>query len=128
MPVSRSSVIRRGSACALGALLVSTIACGGETKYDVYLKGQAIEGEAERGPCRLHYTEQSQAAPLSGDQVLQCLRETERALEQYEKAAAMGYDDADFERVHTRAQERKKRLESMLEMVRKMERDQLRRR
>jgi hypothetical protein len=107
------------------AILTTGLGCGGETKYDIYLKGAEIEGEAERGVCRLQYTEASQAAPLSGDQVLQCLRETERALELYEKAAAMGYDDADFKRVHARAIERKERLEGMLSMVREMEREQL---
>jgi hypothetical protein len=106
------------------AALVPSLACG-ETKYDIYMKGAEIEGAAERGVCQLQYTEPSQAAPLSGDQVLRCLRETDRALEYYERAAAMGFEDVDFKRVHARAIERKERLESMLSMVREMERDQL---
>jgi hypothetical protein len=108
------------------AVLACVVVVGcGETKYDVYMKGATIEGDAERGVCQLQYTDPSQAAPLSGDQVLQCLRETERAIEHYERAAAMGYEDADFQRVHARAIERKERLESMLAMVREMEREQL---
>lgn len=118
--VSAVSLVRFGSV----SVLVACLGCGGERKYDVYMQGAKIEGDAERGVCRLHYSDASQAAPLSGDQVLQCLRETERALEYYERAAAMGYQDVDFERVHARAIERKERLESMLAMVREMEREQ----
>jgi hypothetical protein len=119
-----SSFVRSfARACVLGVFALCS-GCG-ETKYDVYMKGATIEGEAERTVCRLHYTEQSQAAPLSGNQVLACLRETDRALEHYERAAAMGFDDHDFKGIHARAIERKERLESMLAMVREMEREQL---
>ena len=108
----------------VASVLALGVGCG-DTKYDVYMQGAKIEGEAERGVCRLQYTEPSAAAPLTGDQVLECLRETQRALEYYERAASMGFQDHDFRRVHQRALERKERLESMLVMVREMERDQL---
>jgi hypothetical protein len=124
MSCRSAPIVSLACACT-AALLALGLGCGGESKYDIYMKGAAIEGEAERGVCRLHYTEASQAAPLSGDQVLQCLRETEKALEHYERAAAMGYGDVDFQRVHARAIERKERLESMLAMVREMEREQI---
>lgn len=107
------------------ALALLASGCG-ESKYDVYMKGLEIEGEAERGPCKLQYAEGAPQATLSGDQVAWCLKETERALELYDKAASMGYEDAEFQRVHQRAKDRKKRLESMVEMVREMERDQIR--
>lgn len=106
----------------------TALLCGGcpsQTKYDVYLEGAKIEGEAERGPCKLHYAKDAQAAELSGDKVALCLRETERALSYYDKAASMGYDDGDFKTAHERAQGRKARLESMLTMVREMEKEQL---
>jgi hypothetical protein len=102
----------------------SSLACNGESKYDVFLEGQKIEGEAERGPCKLHYADNSPAAKLNSDMVSECLAETDKAIGLYEKAHELGYDDADFQVVYDRAKERKARLESMLEMVRKMERDQ----
>lgn len=97
----------------------------GESKYDVFLEGQKIEGEAERGACALQYQEGSNAATISGDQVAWCLKETERALEYYDKAAAMGYDDPEFTRVYERAKTRRDSLKGKLEMIRRMEREQI---
>jgi hypothetical protein len=108
----------------LVAVFAGLSGCG-ESGYDIYLKGAVIEGEAERGPCKLHYTQASQAAPLSGNPVATCLKETEKALAYYEQAAATGYREPDFIRVLERARERKQRLESMLGMVRAMEREQM---
>ncbi len=116
--------MKRSVILACTTVLLSS-GCPSESKYDVYLEGAKIEGEAERGPCKLHYAKDAQAAELSGDKVAICLRETERALSFYDKAAAMGYEDADFKTAHARAQERKARLESMLTMVRQMEKEQL---
>ena len=110
-----------------GSILLLALLLGGcgDTKYDVYMKGLEIEGEAERGHCALQYQADAKAAVLSGDQVVLCLRETEKALEYYDKAAQMGYDDPEFVKVHERAKERKKRLEGMLKTVREMERENL---
>ncbi|GEM_PF-1429491 len=94
-----------------------------ETKYDVFMKGLQVEGEAERGACSLVYEPGSYAAVLSGDQVQHCLTGTEEALRHYERAATMGYADVEFTRVYERAKERRARLEDMLHMVRKMERE-----
>jgi hypothetical protein len=106
----------------LGPALVAALAgCNGETRHDVYMKGLTIEGDAERGPCKLHYGGDSFAATLSGDQVAECLRLTEQALELYDRAAQMGLADPDFVKVHERAKERKGRLESMLRNVRQIE-------
>jgi hypothetical protein len=120
------AAMRFGVAEFPGALVLGLVLLAGcpETKYDVYMKGLEIEGEAERGHCALQYQQDAKAAVLSGDQVVLCLRETERALEYYDKAAQMGHADADFVAVHTRAKERKARLEGMLSIVRDMEREQ----
>ena len=100
--------------------------CGdGRNKHDVYMEGLQVEAAAEKGPCKLHYAEGAQAAPLSGDKVQECLRRTEDAIVLYEEAAKLGMDDPDFERVRARAYERKQRLEGMLDTVRAMERGQL---
>lgn len=109
---------------------MGTAAAGcGETKYDVYLKGLEVEGEASRGACKLEYADNSQqgsmasAATLSGDQVASCLKATEDALGFYERAAAMGYRGPEFDQTYERAKARKDRLTSMLRIVRDMERD-----
>jgi len=112
----------------MSRLLLFAVAVGafvgcGESKYDVYMRGLEIEGNAERGPCKLHYEQGEQAARLDRSQITTCLKETQLAIEQYEKAKQMGYEDADFTRVYERAKERKGRLESMIEMVGEMERD-----
>ncbi len=86
------------------------------------MEGLQIEGDAERGPCKLHYVEGQQAAQLSGGQLASCLSRTKEALGKYDEAAKLGLDDLDFVRVHQRARERVERLEGMVEQVRKMER------
>lgn len=120
-------VIRRSrlvSAVAL-ALLSSVGGCG-ENKRDVFLRGLEIEGAAEKGPCRLHYAENAQAASLSGDDVANCLRETERAIVEYDRAAALGLaKEPEFIEVYDRAKLRRERLESMLRHVRAMETNQM---
>lgn len=110
-------------------LCLATIAVGsgcerGPNKHDLYMEGLQIEGDAERGPCKLHYAEGQDAAVISGDQLATCLARTEEALAKYEAAAAAGLEDVDFEKVHDRAKGRKERLEGMIEQVRKMERGQ----
>ncbi len=102
--------------------MVALVGCG-ETKYDIYMKGLEIEGDAERGPCKLTYAKGAHAAQISSGKLTQCLRETEKALALYQQAAELGYADADFKKVHARAQERKATLENMLEMVLQMEKD-----
>ena len=104
------------------ALLLS--ACGGPTKHDVFLEGQKIEGEAERGPCKLHYSPEAQAAVINSEIVKTCLTETEKAIALYEQSQQMGYSGPDFDRVYERAKERRDRLQSMLKMVGTMEKEQ----
>jgi hypothetical protein len=110
------------SRCLVVALVL--LGCNGQSKYDVFLEGQKVEGEAERGPCKLQYTSDSPAAVINSEIVKTCLHETEKAIALYEKAHEMGYDDADFHKVYDRAKERRERLESMLKMVGSMEREQ----
>jgi hypothetical protein len=105
-------------------VLLAALGCG-ENRRDVFQQGLEIEGAAERGPCMLHYAKNSPAAPLSGDMVDECLRQTDLALVQYDRAAALGLADPEFVAVHERAKERKQRLEQMLKMVRSIETDQL---
>lgn len=115
---------------ALSLVVVLSVVSGaglgagcGESKYDVYMKGLEIESEAEKGPCKLEYAEGEHAARLDRGQLAGCLAETNEAIAQYDKAKEMGYADVDFERVYERAQTRKARLEEMIEMVGRIERD-----
>jgi hypothetical protein len=105
------------------ALLLASSACArGPSKNDLYMEGLQIEGDAERGPCKLQYVEGQEAAQLSGDQLTNCLARTKDALAKYDEAARLGLDDPDFAKVHQRANERAARLEEMITQVRKMER------
>jgi hypothetical protein len=105
------------------ALLLAAAACTqGPNKNDLYMEGLQIEGDAERGPCKLHQAEGQDAALLSGDQLTNCLARTKDALAKYDEAARLGLDDPDFTKVHQRAKERIARLEDMIMQVRKMER------
>lgn len=109
---------------ALGACLLAG-GCG-ENRRDIFLRGLEIEGAAEKGPCRLHYAENAQAAALTGDNVAECLRQTELAIAEYEKAGAMGLDsEPDFVATYERAKERRERLASMLKHVRAIETSQM---
>lgn len=107
------------SCCVLFACVVG---CK-DSAYDVFMQGIKLEGEATNGPCQLKSDGSQQAASLSARQVAKCLRGTEAALERYEKAQAMGYDDADFTRILERARARKAHLENMRVMIQQMERD-----
>lgn len=110
------------AAALLGSLLGSLSGCG-ENKHDIYMRGLEIEGDAERGPCKLHYAKGEHAARLDRSQLTTCLVETQRAIAEYEKAKTLGYDEAGFAKVYDRAQHREARLEQMIEMVGEMERD-----
>lgn len=105
------------------APLVALLVGCGESSYDVYMRGLEIEGDAERGPCKLHYAKGEHAARLDKSQLTTCLVETQRAIAEYEKAKTMGYAEAGFAKVYERAHEREARLEQMIEMVGEMERD-----
>lgn len=86
------------------------------------MQGMKVEGEAERGPCKLIHDRAAGAAILSGDQVQGCLQRQAEALALYDRAAALGLKDADFVQAHTQARARVERLDGMLKMVREMER------
>jgi len=106
---------------ALCLLLLGPACKQGPNKNDLYMEGLQIEGDAERGPCKLHYVEGQPAAQLSGDQLTNCLARTKDALAKYDEAARLGLDDPDFVKVHQRAKDRITRLEDMVTQVRKME-------
>lgn len=124
--------VRPGRRRSLWMLAFATALACGETKYEVFLQALEAEGEAERGPCKLHYADTAasanfmSAATLSGDQIASCIAATDRALALFEKAASMGQPDAELQQAHERAKARKDKLSSMLRMVRQMERDALR--
>lgn len=117
-------LLRRFPSSLLLAAFAVTACNPGPNKRDVYMEGLQIEGDAERGPCKLHYAQGQDAAILSGDQVATCLLRTQEALAKYDEAARLGMDEPDFVTVHERAKERAARLEGMVEQIRKMERDQ----
>lgn len=113
---------RRPALRSLLLALLCAVACArGPSKNDLYMEGLQIEGDAERGPCKLHYQEGQPAALLSGDALTNCLARTKDALGKYDEAARLGLDDPDFVKVHQRAKERVTRIEAMLTQVRKME-------
>lgn len=116
-----SSVLLRCGLLLSGTML---LACRqGPDRRDLYMEGLQIEGDAERGPCKVHYAQGQQAASaLSGDKLASCLARTQEALAKYDQAAELGLDDLDFVKVHQRAKERITRIEAMIEQVRKMER------
>jgi hypothetical protein len=102
------------------ALLLAP-ACG-ESRQALYMQGMKVEGEAERGPCKLIHDAQAGAALLTGDQVQACWQKQGEALALYDRAAALGLEDADFVAAHAQARARVERLDGMLKMVREMER------
>jgi hypothetical protein len=102
-------------------VLLCVAGCG-ESRQALYMEGMKVEGDAERGPCKLIHDKEVGAALLTGDQVQQCLQMQSEALALYDRAAALGLKDVDFVRAHEQARERVKRLEGMLRMVREMER------
>lgn len=118
---SPASIARRSSVL-LGLLVVSIGCSSGPSKRDLYMEGLQIEGDAERGPCKLHYAKGQDAAALSGAQLASCLARTQEALAKYDEAARLGLDEPDFVKVHMRAKDRITRLEGMITQVRKMER------
>jgi cyanophycinase-like exopeptidase len=104
-------------------VLVSMVSTGcGESRQALYMEGMKVEGDAERGPCKLIHDKEVGAALLTGDQVQQCLQMQSEALALYERAAGLGLKDADFVKAHDQARGRVARLEGMLKMVREMER------
>lgn len=103
------------------ALGVSLLVGCGESPREVYVEGMKAEGDAERGPCKLMFDKELGQNVLSGDQVQACLKKQEEALALYDKAAALGLKDLEFQRTHERAQERAKRLQLMLTTIREME-------
>lgn len=105
-------------------LLVVTgavISCG-ESRQALYMEGMKVEGDAERGPCKLIHDKDAGATLLTGDQVQMCLKMQADALALYDRAAGLGLKDADFVQAHEQARGRVARLEGMLKMVREMER------
>ena len=111
-------------AVALGAALA---ACpSGETRHDAYMKGLQTEGEAERGPCKLTFDGGLRAQVLDSAQVAECLRMQEQAIAHYERARDLGMKgDPAFEQTYARALERRKRLESMLRNIARLEREKV---
>ena len=121
----QTDVMLRQVVSTMGAVaLLGALGCGKETRHDVYMRGLQVEGEAERGPCRIRFDGAAQAQVLDGDRVQECLEETERAIALYEQAMAMGSDqEPEVRQTHARSLERKKRLEDMLHQVRRMEQE-----
>lgn len=103
-----------------GLWVILAVGCG-ESAREVYLQGMKAEGEAERGPCKLVFDQQLGQNVISGDQIQSCLKGQEEALALYDRASALGLKDLDFERTREQAQERAKRLQTMLSTLRELE-------
>lgn len=104
----------------VGLWLVLVAGCG-ESPREVYLQGMKAEGEAERGPCKLIFDQQLGQNVISADQIQSCLKGQEDAAALYDRAAALGLKDLDFERTREQAHERAKRLRLMLSTLRELE-------
>ncbi|MCA9637610.1 MAG: hypothetical protein KC420_16395 [Myxococcales bacterium] len=114
---------RRAIARPVALALALLAACGGgPTKHELYMEGMKIEGEASRGECQPAFDTSLKAHVLDGDVVQGCLHKTEEAIALYEQAKAKGLEDLDFVKTHERALERKAHLESMLKVIRQIER------
>lgn len=96
-----------------------------ETKYDVFMRGLQLEGEAERGPCKMMWDAESQHHVINAAQINACLKAQEEALAVFEEAKGMGYTGPDFDRVYLRAGERRDRLKQMLKWVANREKEHL---
>jgi hypothetical protein len=99
-----------------------TVCESGPTKHELYMQGMQVEGEASRSECQPAFDAGMDTHVLDGDVVQGCLRKTEEAIALYEKAKAKGLEDLDFIQTYEKALERKKHLESMLRVVRELER------
>jgi hypothetical protein len=108
-------------------VVVAAVEMGcGENRRDIFQRGLEIEHAAEKGPCALQFDEKAKAVSLNGDDIAACLRETERAIVEYDKAAAKGLgSDPEFTRIYEQAKLRRDKLGSMLKQVRLMENEQL---
>ena len=107
----------------LGTALACLTGCQGESRYDAFLRAQKLEGEAERGACKLVFDSSVAAHIISGEAVARCLRAHREALAAYERAGAMGFEGADYERARAASQERVQQLESMVRTVEMLERE-----
>ncbi|MGB1700061.1 MAG: hypothetical protein ACPHRO_08920 [Nannocystaceae bacterium] len=98
--------------------------CSSETSYDVFVRAQQLEGEAERSACKLVFDSSAGAHVISSDDVARCLRQNKLALAEYERAGALGFRGEAFDRAVLAARDRVARLESMVRTVTMLEREQ----
>ncbi|MCA9658309.1 MAG: hypothetical protein KC486_08190 [Myxococcales bacterium] len=109
--------------CLVLGLGLGAAACeSGPSKHELYMQGMQVEGEASRSDCQPAFDAGMDTHVLDGDVVQACLRKTEEAIALYEQAKAKGLEDLDFVQTYEKALERKKHLESMLRVVRELER------
>lgn len=109
--------------CFVLGLGLGAAACeSGPSKHELYMQGMQVEGEASRSECQPAFDAGMDTHVLDGDVVQACLRRTEEAIALYERAKSKGLEDLDFVQTYEKALERKKHLESMLRVVRELER------
>ena len=99
---------------------LAALACG-PTSYDVFLEGQRLAGEAERGACRLVWDKEQGAHVINKERIATCLDANRRALAKHEEAAKLGHTGRDFELAKEELEVRIGRLESMLRTVARMQ-------
>ncbi len=114
----------RGPWVALMVALLGVQGCQAETSYDVFVKAQQLEGEAERSACKLVFDSSQGAHMISSDEVARCLRQNEVALAEYERAGALGFNGDAYDRALLAARDRVVRLGSMVRTVTMLEREQ----
>ncbi len=126
-PIFSSALARCLLAAGLSAgPLAGVSGCGGENRHDVYVEALRIEGRAERQQCRLGFDADSHTNVLSSGRAAGCLYELRRAKTMYAKAKTLGYTGRDIDDKIEDLAVKIKRLQTMVEIVSGIERDQLR--
>ena len=113
------------------ALLAASVMAGlfltacGPSSYDLYIEGLKIAGDAERRECQLVFDKGAKAHVLNTERISRCLAANKLALEKFEEARAAGHEGRDFELTIEDTKMRIDRLESMMRMVSRIERQQV---
>ena len=109
---------------AVAAALSLGSGCPSETSYDVFVRAQQLEGDAERSACKLVFDSSRGAHVISSEEVARCLRQNLVALAEYERAGSLGFKGDAYDRALLAARDRVTRLESMVRTVTMLEREQ----
>ncbi|MFO7562704.1 MAG: hypothetical protein R6X02_08665 [Enhygromyxa sp.] len=104
--------------------LCAALAFGCKESGNDYLDaGLRLLGEAERGDCKAGWDKQKSMNTIDGTVVARCLDKTKEALEQLHKARELGVETRELNDLIAKTEEDVRKLESMLKIVSRMQRD-----